>query len=352
MPWYTTGTVSVTNGSATVTGSGTAWTDAIQAGWGFVGPDGRTYEIASIASATSLTLQSNYQGSTASGQSYACFPTMSLAADLTQQIQTLISDFQTVVDKSGAGLFADGTLGAPGIAFDLDRDTGLRRPGSNQIAMTAGGADKLLINGSAASGDGVQSSALDTTVGRLLTTGAFGLGALSGPLISDVDSTDIRSGFFRVSAPSGTLPAGEPTAGRLKVHRYDGTYLIAQEYQGTSSDNIWVRRYRLDAGGWQAWRPLTPIRTSGANGDAVKFHDGTLVCAHSLVTDANTKVTWTFPAAFISTPEVIATPNSSTARSASAQDITSADVGVNAWNVADQTRDAVTVMLQAVGRWL
>ena len=76
---YTTGTISaVTNGSATVTGSGTSWTSQMvgryiritysdAAGTG----DGLWYEIASVASATSLTLVRNYGGTTIAAGSAA-----------------------------------------------------------------------------------------------------------------------------------------------------------------------------------------------------------------------------------------------------------------------------------------
>lgn len=65
---YTTGTVSVTNGSATVTGSGTSWStdwDTYE-----IIIDGVVYQIASVGSSTSITLTENYAGSTNSGLSY------------------------------------------------------------------------------------------------------------------------------------------------------------------------------------------------------------------------------------------------------------------------------------------
>lgn len=74
---YSTGTISVTNGDATVTGSGTSWSTATNAiaGQYIKLPDGKWYKIASIASNTSLEIElsdanGGYQGSTLSGQSY------------------------------------------------------------------------------------------------------------------------------------------------------------------------------------------------------------------------------------------------------------------------------------------
>ncbi len=94
MAWYKTGTVSVTNASTTVTGSGTNFVSGAQVGEAFQGPDGELYEITAIGSATSLTITPAYGGSTASGQSYAIVPTQSLVADLASDVADLISDYQ------------------------------------------------------------------------------------------------------------------------------------------------------------------------------------------------------------------------------------------------------------------
>ncbi len=73
---YTTGTISVTNGSATVTGSGTAWnlTTNTEAGEYIQLPDQKWYRIVAVVSATSLTIEVPYYGLTASGQSYTVSP--------------------------------------------------------------------------------------------------------------------------------------------------------------------------------------------------------------------------------------------------------------------------------------
>lgn len=67
---YVTGTVTLTNGSSTVTGSGTTFINDMTGRWIYATPptgDGNWYEIASYSSATSLTLVNQYQGTTAAG---------------------------------------------------------------------------------------------------------------------------------------------------------------------------------------------------------------------------------------------------------------------------------------------
>lgn len=76
---YITGTVSITNGSATVTGSGTTFTKAMaQGGWLRVSHsatdsangDNQWYEISAWVSATSLTLKNVYGGATVTGGTF------------------------------------------------------------------------------------------------------------------------------------------------------------------------------------------------------------------------------------------------------------------------------------------
>ena len=72
MSQYSTGLASVTNGSATVTGSNTLWLANVSAGDSFtVAGDGVMYDVASVDSDTQVTLSVNYAGVTAAGAVYA-----------------------------------------------------------------------------------------------------------------------------------------------------------------------------------------------------------------------------------------------------------------------------------------
>lgn len=74
---YTTGTISVSNGSPTVTGSGTSWLANVRAGDSFRGNGGGLYIIQSVDSNTQITLTSNHSGALSGvtygiGKSVAC----------------------------------------------------------------------------------------------------------------------------------------------------------------------------------------------------------------------------------------------------------------------------------------
>lgn len=75
---YTTGTVSATNGSTTLTGSGTTWTTPMIGRYIRITPsntaassgDGVWYQISNVSSTTSITLVKAYNGTTITGGSY------------------------------------------------------------------------------------------------------------------------------------------------------------------------------------------------------------------------------------------------------------------------------------------
>jgi len=146
LAWYATGTVNVTNGSATVTGSGVAFTANVDAGQAFIGPDGLAYEILSVVSATQLTLASNYRGATATGQAYRIMPVQGYLRELSIQAAQLVQSFAAVRDGIGQGIFPGGTLTAPGLRILGDEDTGIRSPGANQLAIVTNGADNVLFD--------------------------------------------------------------------------------------------------------------------------------------------------------------------------------------------------------------
>ena len=107
MSWYRTGTVSVTNGSKTVTGVGTLWTTAVNAGDAFalvdanLNPTGAWYEVEAVVSNTEITLKQTYAGTTGSNKQYCVF---NLVGNMTtpsfaQRLATFFASFQTLLDK-------------------------------------------------------------------------------------------------------------------------------------------------------------------------------------------------------------------------------------------------------------
>jgi hypothetical protein len=145
--WYRTGTVTVTNGLTAVVGVGTAWLNVVGSGWGFRGPDGRVYEVQNVSSDLAMTLAEPYEGVTAAGQPYAAYPTQSELVALAAQVAALISDYSAVLAGPGAGKFANGSATLPGVSAAGDTNTGLYWPTGDEVALAAGGVERLRVTG-------------------------------------------------------------------------------------------------------------------------------------------------------------------------------------------------------------
>lgn len=83
---YSTGNLTATNNSATITGSGTTWTSAMIGRWLFA-PDGYWYRIFNVNSTTSITLETTYEGTTTAGSSY----TIGETPDLPEEAHALLA---------------------------------------------------------------------------------------------------------------------------------------------------------------------------------------------------------------------------------------------------------------------
>jgi hypothetical protein len=73
IPIYETGSVSITQDSATVTGSGTTFTESMEGRLIKFGTEDNWYEILNYVSATEITLSSNYIGTTDTNSTYCIY---------------------------------------------------------------------------------------------------------------------------------------------------------------------------------------------------------------------------------------------------------------------------------------
>ncbi len=230
-------------------------------------------------------------------------------------------------------------------------------------------------------GAALQASATDGTAGKLLTTGAFGLGSATAPVLANLDATTTLSGLWRTVdvQTTGTWPPVATTTalrlGTLTVTRPDATSLLQSWLQADSATE-WTRRYL--AGSWSAWSRALPVtgtvamsgstptgailqRGSNAQGEFVRFADGTQICTQvlaigpcnlavgSLFQGAST-ITWTFPAAFVAAPIVSGLTASTTAWLTAAAPTTT-NVGLRGLAASSQAT-TINAHLTAIGRWV
>ena len=101
MPWYKSGTVSVTQNSNAVIGTGTAFIANSRVGDAFRGPDGGWYEVTNIASNTALSISPSYQGSSNSAGVYALAPMEGYVKDSADALRALVNQFGSKLASLG-----------------------------------------------------------------------------------------------------------------------------------------------------------------------------------------------------------------------------------------------------------
>jgi hypothetical protein len=83
---YSTGTISITTNTTTVTGSGTTFTSAMVGRWLRATTDGFWYPISAFSSTTSITLETYFEGSSVSGDTYLIGESPDIPEDLHEYI--------------------------------------------------------------------------------------------------------------------------------------------------------------------------------------------------------------------------------------------------------------------------
>ena len=111
--WYRTGTISITNGSAAMTGDGTLWLANAAPGMMVLGTGIVIGEVLTVNSNTSITLASNHTGATISGGEYSIANMSSVRDGLISAVNDSIKKFNTVeqftpVFAQGYGAAVDG----------------------------------------------------------------------------------------------------------------------------------------------------------------------------------------------------------------------------------------------------
>ncbi len=102
-------------------------------------------------------------------------------------------------------------------------------------------------------------SATDTTTGRMLKVGDFGLGSVKTTILASLNDTTTAVGFYAADIPTVGLPTGV-SYGLVTVVRHPVTDTIAQELivpGGHANNNRkFFRAYNTTAGAWRAWNEM------------------------------------------------------------------------------------------------
>lgn len=147
MPWYRTGTVAITAGQTTVTGTGTNFSANARVGDAFQGPDGRWYEVTNIASGTVLSILPAYQGSTVSGGAYGLAPMQGYVKESADRLRK-------IVDQWGSTLAGLGSVSTENVVPVAKGGTGGDTQSSARTGLGLGSAATAALVGSVTQGGG------------------------------------------------------------------------------------------------------------------------------------------------------------------------------------------------------
>lgn len=338
MPWYRTGTVAITAGQTTVTGTGTNFSLNARVGDALQGPDGRWYEVANIASATVMSILPAYQGTTVAAGSYGLAPMQGYVKELADSARQVINQWGTAL--AGLGTASTGTL---------------------------------------------TTSTSDSTVGRVMRVGDFGIGWYGVTVLSTSIRTLLTSGtYYCINSGGVNLPPGVNSNGYLKVHGQSALY-CRQVFTHVTNGRSWS--ILLINGTWGEWQPDYSAsnivgavsqsgglptgaiieRGSNASGEYTKFADGTLICRrfvsdYAISCAVNATVMSPlipFPVQFLASPSVsingFATDGPGNPLSIPLNDSSIGNLSNWRFDLRNTTSTAVTrvaaLNLTAIGRW-
>lgn len=256
MTWYKTGTVSVTQGSNAVIGTGTSFIANSRVGDAFRGPDGGWYEVTNIASNTALSISPPYGDPSA----YALAPLQgyvkdsadalraatsviaSGVADMQEQVTAATEAAATAVQAEAVAVSkADIATAAADLSSQNKESTSQDAASAGQAALRAEAARDAVVGSEEAAAASAQAAAESAEEAEMVTRGKAASGAnsditsLSGlttALSVEQGGTGSTTGVptlvgatASTAGVKGLVPA--PAAGdQAKFLRSDGTWQV------------------------------------------------------------------------------------------------------------------------------
>ena len=393
MSQYKTGTASVTNNSATVTGTNTLWLANVTAGDSFtVAGDGVMYDVASVDSDTQITLSVAYAGVTASGVVYAIgtgftvpdsFPEMSqgdietatiftramrkiqskfsgIAINTTAEIEQAVSDkadqattyTETEVDE------LTGSLAYPNTTLASSSDI----PESVEPAIAAYPHIQGFRTGTGTALTFAQVVEEAAERGaRLLTIQELEAGVCQGTGYSYDAEITWTSSPAGVGLVYGNIGAGDGTRVILNTSTDTaaGGYAVSVIGQRQWTDTQYAEIAGGAAANFAAMPQVggDPIVESGSNADGewTRWADGTQICTLQSAIVNSAEITWTYPVVFSAAQIYVGVEKTGGGTGQTNQTVmggrTTSSVLLNLYDSDGVSNDSADITALATGRW-
>lgn len=268
MSWYKSGTVSVTQNSNAVIGTGTAFIANSRVGDAFRGPDGAWYEVTNIASDTALSISPNYQGATNASGGYALAPLQGYVKDSADALRALVNLYGSKlaalgttgnyeilpVEKGGTGATTSGgalaSLGAAksGANSDITSLSGL----TTALSLAQGGTGGKSA-AEARTGLGLGSAAIAAILGTVSQSGGVPTGAIFESGSSSAGSWVKFASGLMITVQSLSLTPGWTS---VTANRFAGPIIGNMPALFSAAPLLFVQVRDPSAAGRAAWCPL------------------------------------------------------------------------------------------------
>lgn len=283
-PLYNVGTATLTAGSTAMVGQGTLWLGNVRPGDQVVSYTGQTAIVGTVNSNTSITLLRAYRGTSQTAQAYEILYTPD--DPFTQQLAREVLQ----------GISASALVKLGGVT-----------PAARKLVHFDAAANAALADLS------------DFGLNLLASSDVFGWGADNANIAIPNNNADTLTvnGVYRTISSTVGIPMA--AIGQLVHMGQGGNVAVQVFYLSATTNRIWTRA-RSTGNNWTPWKefghpllgtvsqsggvPTGAIieRGSNANGEYVRFADGTQIC-WALITLTYTSGSrldsqWTYPAVF------------------------------------------------------
>jgi hypothetical protein len=253
---YSTGTASINANETTVTGQGTTWlTMGLQAGDIFWA-GGLSCRIAAVVSNTQLTLAFPWPGSTRTAANYE--------VRYTPDMQRALASTREVLDKlTNGNIYA--LAGLTSAADKLPYFTGAGTMAQTDFSAFA----RTFL-------DDANGAAVYGTLGTIPNAQLpQRLKIATVDAVVDADTLTETGLYFALTGSTNTPDSARNWYIDVKAQSVNGS--AARQYAYSNDGFAEYQRIKW-YGSWSAWKPIHTERGSNANGDYVRFPDGTQIC--------------------------------------------------------------------------